>query len=383
MIKENKPIMQIFITKTTQKNTQEQLIAALKVNDDSFDMNHEDENGFNAFKETIELELTKQLAENDAMIDPYAFINSLNLHNRVLKGPKVLTYHVAEEREPMTYFEIETTRYDQEYTQNFPVSVTITLDEFTQDNLSKLELNNPEMMKPLLEALVDKPIRTCEFTLEGKEVTVTKYMEEQSEIITVNIYILNDVFTQIVTNQFAKNTGEELVNKGKEYLELTQSKLDELKIPEKIKNVTTIISDHEGFKQSMDTIIQKASEVKNKFNEKLNEINVDLPVKEVPIDFKTYYEKSNLPVFATIKETQSIVDKETQETKHTSVITYKIYNQEKIMEKLQEIVFNNVDELTPKQAEKLLELLSGNPLAFKEEKEDVDVLTLFEFQLMI
>lgn len=383
MIKENKPIMQIFITKTTQKNTQEQLIAALKVNDDSFDMNHEDENGFNAFKETIELELTKQLAENDAMIDPYAFINSLNLHNRVLKGPKVLTYHVAEEREPMTYFEIETTRYDQEYTQNFPVSVTITLDEFTQDNLSKLELNNPEMMKPLLEALVDKPIRTCEFTLEGKEVTVTKYMEEQSEIITVNIYILNDVFTQIVTNQFAKNTGEELVNKGKEYLELTQSKLDELKIPEKIKNVTTIISDHEGFKQSMDTIIQKASEVKNKFNEKLNEINVDLPVKEVPIDFKTYYEKSNLPVFATIKETQSIVDKETQETKHTSVITYKIYNQEKIMEKLQAIVFNNVEELTPKQAEKLLELLSGNPLAFKEEKEDVDVLTLFEFQLML
>lgn len=383
MIKENKPIMQIFITKTTQKNTQEQLIAALKVNDDSFDMNHEDENGFNAFKETIELELTKQLAENDAMIDPYAFINSLNLHNRVLKGPKVLTYHVAEEREPMTYFEIETTRYDQEYTQNFPVSVTITLDEFTQDNLSKLELNNPEMMKPLLEALVDKPIRTCEFTLEGKEVTVTKYMEEQSEIITVNIYILNDVFTQIVTNQFAKNTGEELVNKGKEYLELTQSKLDELKIPEKIKNVTTIISDHEGFKQSMDAIIQKASEVKNKFNEKLNEINVDLPVKEVPIDFKTYYEKSNLPVFATIKETQSIVDKETQETKHTSVITYKIYTQEKIMEKLQEIVFNDVEELTPKQAEKLLELLSGNPLAFKEEKEDVDVLTLFEFQLMI
>lgn len=383
MIKENKPIMQIFITKTTQKNTQEQLIAALKVNDDSFDMNHEDENGFNAFKETIELELTKQLAENDAMIDPYAFINSLNLHNRVLKGPKVLTYHVAEEREPMTYFEIETTRYDQEYTQNFPVSVTITLDEFTQDNLSKLELNNPEMMKPLLEALVDKPIRTCEFTLEGKEVTVTKYMEEQSEIITVNIYILNDVFTQIVTNQFAKNTGEELVNKGKEYLELTQSKLDELKIPEKIKNVTTIISDHEGFKQSMDTIIQKASEVKNKFNEKLNEINVDLPVKEVPIDFKTYYEKSNLPVFATIKETQSIVDKETQETKHTSVITYKIYTQEKIMEKLQEIVFNDVEELTPKQAEKLLELLSGNPLAFKEEKENVDVLTLFEFQLMI
>lgn len=383
MIKENKPIMQIFITKTTQKNTQEQLIAALKVNDDSFDMNHEDENGFNAFKETIELELTKQLAENDAMIDPYAFINSLNLHNRVLKGPKVLTYHVAEEREPMTYFEIETTRYDQEYTQNFPVSVTITLDEFTQDNLSKLELNNPEMMKPLLEALVDKPIRTCEFTLEGKEVTVTKYMEEQSEIITVNIYILNDVFTQIVTNQFAKNTGEELVNKGKEYLELTQSKLDELKIPEKIKNVTTIISDHEGFKQSMDTIIQKASEVKNKFNEKLNEINVDLPVKEVPIDFKTYYEKSNLPVFATIKETQSIVDKETQETKHTSVITYKIYTQEKIMEKLQEIVFNDVEELTPKQAEKLLELLSGNQLAFKEEKEDVDVLTLFEFQLMV
>lgn len=383
MIKENKPIMQIFITKTTQKNTQEQLIAALKVNDDSFDMNHEDENGFNAFKETIELELTKQLAENDAMIDPYAFINSLNLHNRVLKGPKVLTYHVAEEREPMTYFEIETTRYDQEYTQNFPVSVTITLDEFTQDNLSKLELNNPEMMKPLLETLVDKPIRTCEFTLEGKEVTVTKYMEEQSEIITVNIYILNDVFTQIVTNQFAKNTGEELVNKGKEYLELTQSKLDELKIPEKIKNVTTIISDHEGFKQSMDTIIQKASEVKNKFNEKLNEINVDLPVKEVPIDFKTYYEKSNLPVFATIKETQSIVDKETQETKHTSVITYKIYTQEKIMEKLQEIVFNDVEELTPKQAEKLLELLSGNQLAFKEEKEDVDVLTLFEFQLMV
>lgn len=383
MIKENKPIMQIFITKTTQKNTQEQLIAALKVNDDSFDMNHEDENGFNAFKETIELELTKQLAENDAMIDPYAFINSLNLHNRVLKGPKVLTYHVAEEREPMTYFEIETTRYDQEYTQNFPVSVTITLDEFTQDNLSKLELNNPEMMKPLLEALVDKPIRTCEFTLEGKEVTVTKYMEEQSEIITVNIYILNDVFTQIITNQFAKNTGEELVNKGKEYLELTQSKLDELKIPEKIKNVTTVISDREGFKQYLDTIIKKASEVKDKVNEKLNEINVDLPVKEVPIDFKTYYEKSNLPVFATIKETQSIVDKETQETKHTSVITYKIYTQEKIMEKLQEIVFNDVEELTPKQAEKLLELLSGNQLAFKEEKEDVDVLTLFEFQLMV
>lgn len=375
--------MQIFMTKTTQENTQEQLIAALKVNDDSFDMNHEDENEFNAFKETIELELTKQLAENDAIIDPYAFINSLNLHNRALIGPKVLTYHLVEEREPMTYFEIETTRYDQEYTQNFPVSVTITLDEFTQDNLSKLELNNPEMMKPLLEALVDKPIRTCEFTLEGKEVTVTKYMEEQSEIITVNIYILNDVFTQIVTNQFAKNTGEELVNKGKEYLELTQSKLDELKIPEKIKNVTTVISDREGFKQYLDTIIKKASEVKDKVNEKINEINVDLPVKEIPIDFKVFDEKANLPVFATIKETQSIVDKETQETKHTSVITYKIYNQEKIMEKLQEIVFNNVDELTPKQAEKLLELLSGNPLAFKEEKEDVDVLTLFEFQLMI
>lgn len=382
--------MQIFITKTTQENTQEQLIAALKINDDSFDMNHEDENGFNAFKETIELELTKQLAENDAMIDPYAFINSLNLHNRVLKGPKVLTYHVAEEREPITYFEIQTTNdgydtYDDydTYDQNPSDKVTTTLDEFDHTDFSKLDLKNPEIMKPLLEAMADQPIHMCEFNLEDKSITVTKYAEEHSEIITINVYILNDIFTQIVTNQFAKNTGEEVINKGKEYLELTQNKLEELKIPEKIKNVTTVISDREGFKQYMDTIIQKASEVKDKFNEKLNEINVDLPVKEIPIDFRTFDEKSNLPVFATIKETQSIVDKDTQEAKHTSVITYKIYNQEKIMEKLQEIVFNDVAELTPKQAEKLLELLSGNPLAFKEEKEDVDVLTLFEFQLML
>lgn len=370
--------MQIFMTKITQENTQEQLIAALKVNDDSFDMNHEDEN---AFKETIELELTKQLAENDAMINPYAFINSLNLHNRVLKGPKVLTYHVAKEKEPITYFEIQATNDDYNaYDQNPSAMVTTTLDEFDHTDFSKLELNHPETMKPLLDAMVDQPIHMCEFRLEDKSITVTKYAEEHSEIITINIYILNDIFTQIVTNQFAKNTGEEVINKGKEYLELTQNKLNELKIPEKIKNVTTIIGDREGFKQYMDTIIQKASEVKNKVNEK---INVDLPVKEVPINFKTYDENSNLPVFAKIKETQSIVDKETHETKHTSVITYKIYNQEKIMEKLQEIVFNNVDELTPKQAEKLLELLSGNPLAFKEEKEDVDVLTLFEFQLMI
>lgn len=376
--------MQIFMTKTTQENTQEQLIAALKVNDDSFDMNHEDENGFNAFKETIELELTKQLAENDAIIDPYAFINSLNLHNRVLKGPKVLTYHVAEEQEPITYFEIQTTNDDYDtYDQNPYAMVTTTLNEFDHTDFSKLELNHPETMKPLLEAMVDQPIHMCEFRLEGKSITVAKYEEEHSEIITINIYILNDVFTQIVTNQFAKNTGEEVINKGKEYLELTQNKLEELKIPEKIKNVTTVISDREGFKQYMDTIIQKASEVKDKFNEKLNEINVDLPVKEIPIDFRTFDEKSNLPVFATIKETQSIVDKDTQEAKHTSVITYKIYNQEKIMEKLQEIVFNDVEELTSKQAEKLLELLSGNPLAFKEEKEDVDVLTLFEFQLML
>lgn len=375
--------MQIFMTKTTQENTQEQLIAALKVNDDSFDMNHEDENEFNAFKETIELELTKQLAENDAMIDPYAFINSLNLHNRVLKGPKVLTYHVAEEKEPITYFEIQATDDDYDtYDQNPSTMVTTTLNKFDHTDFSKLELNHPETMKPLLEAMVDQPIHMCEFRLEDKSITVTKYAEEHSEIITINIYILNDIFTQIVTNQFAKNTGEEVINKGKEYIELTQSKLDELKIPEKIKNVTTIIGDRESFKQYMGTIIQKASEVKNKVNEKINEINVDLPVKEIPIDFKTFDEKANLPVFATIKETQSIVDKETQETKHTSVITYKIYNQEKIIEKLQEIVFNDVEELTPKQAEKLLELLSGNPLAFKEEKEDVDILTLFEFQLM-
>lgn len=376
--------MQIFITKTTQENSQEQLIATLKLNDDSFDVNHEDENGFNAFKETIELELTKQLAENDAMIDPYAFINSLNLHNRVLKGPKVLTYHITEEREPITYFEIQTTNDDYDtYDQNPSDKVTTTLDEFNNTDFSKLDLKNPEIMKPLLEAMIDQPIYTCEFNLEGQNVLVTKYTEEHSEIITINIYILNDIFTQIVTNQFAKNTGEEVINKGKEYLERTQSKLDELKIPEKIKNVTTVISDREGFKQYMDTIIQKASEVKDKFNEKINEINVDLPVKEIPIDFRTFDEKSNLPVFATIKETQSIVDKDTQEAKHTSVITYKIYNQEKIMEKLQEIVFNDVTELTPKQAEKLLELLSGNPLAFKEEKEDVDVVTLFEFQLML
>lgn len=375
--------MQIFMTKTTQENTQEQLIAALKVNDDSFDMNHEDENEFNAFKETIELELTKQLAENDAMIDPYAFINSLNLHNRALIGPKVLTYHLVEEREPITYFEIQATNDDYDtYDQN-PSAMVTTLNEFDDTDFSKLELNHPEIMKPLLEAMVDKPIHMCEFHLEDKSITVTKYAEEHSEIITINIYILNDIFTQIVTNQFAKNTGEELVNKRKEYLELTQSKLDELKIPEKIKNVTTVISDREGFKQYMDTIIRKASEVKDKFNEKINEINVDLPIKEIPIDFKTFDEKSNLPVFATIKETQSIVDKVTQEAKHTSVITYKIYNQEKIMDKLQEIVFNDVEELTPKQAEKLLVLLSGNQLAFKEEKEDVDVLTLFEFQLMV
>lgn len=376
--------MQIFMTKTTQESTQEQLIAALKVNDDSFDMNHEDEDEFNAFKETIELELTKQLAENDAMIDPYAFINSLNLHNRALIGPKVLTYHLVEEREPITYFEIQATNDDYDtYDQNPSAMVTTTLNEFDHTDFSKLDLNHPETMKPLLEAMADQPIHMCEFRLEGKSIIVTKYAEEHSEIITINIYILNDIFTQIVTNQFAKNAGEEVVNKGKEYIELTQSKLDELKIPEKIKNVTTVISDREGFKQYLDTIIKKASEVKDKVNEKINEINVDLPVKEIPIDFKVFDEKANLPVFATIKETQSIVDKETQETKHTSVITYKIYNQEKIMEKLQEIVFNNVDELTPKQAEKLLELLSGNPLAFKEEKEDVDVLTLFEFQLMI
>lgn len=381
--------MQIFMTKTTQENTQEQLIAALKINDDSFDMNHEDENGFNVFKETIELELTQQLAENDAMIDPYAFINSLNLHNRVLKGPKVLTYHVAEEREPITYFEIQATNDDyadyDTYDQNPSAMVTTTLNEFDHTDFSELELNHPETIKPLLEAMVDQPIHMCEFRLEDKSITVTKYAEEHSEIITINIYILNDIFTQIVTNQFAKNAGEKVVNKGKEYLELTQNKLNELKIPEKIKNVRTIIGDRESFKQYMDTIIQKASEVKDKVNEinEINEINVDLPVKEIPIDFKTFDEKANLPVFATIKETQSIVDKETQETKHTSVITYKIYNQEKIMEKLQEIVFNDVEELTPKQAEKLLELLSGNPLAFKEEKEDVDVLTLFEFQLMI
>lgn len=374
--------MQIFITKTTQENTQEQLIAALKVNNDSLDANHEDENGFNAFKETIELELTKQLAENDAIIDPYAFINSLNLHNRVLKGPKVLTYNVAEEREPVTYFEIETTNDDYDtYDENPSAMVTTTLDEFNDTDFSKLDLNHPETMKPLLEAMADQPIHMCEFNLEDKSITVTKYAEEHSEIITINVYILNDIFTQIVTNQFAKNTGEELVNKGKEYIELTQSKLEELKIPEKIKNVTTIIGDRESFKQYLDTIIQKASEVKDKVNEKINEINVDLPVKEIPIDFKVFDEKANLPVFATIKETQSIVDKETQETKHTSVITYKIYNQEGIMKKIQEIVFNNVEELTPKQAEKLLELLSGNPLAFKEEKEDVDVLTLFEFQV--
>ena len=376
--------MQIFMTKTTQENTQEQLIAALKVNDDSFDMNHEDENGFNVFKETIELELTKQLAENDAIIDPYAFINSLNLHNHILKGPKVLTYHVAEEREPITYFEIQVTNDDYDaYDQNPSTMVTTTLNEFDHTDFSKLELNHPETMKPLLEAIAGQPIHMCEFHLEGKSIIVTKYAEEHSGIITINIYILNDIFTQIVANQFAKNAGEEVVNKGKEYIELTQSKLDELKIPEKIKNVTTVISDREGFKQYLDTIIQKASEVKDKVNEKINEINVNLPVKKIPIDFKTFDEKADLPIFATIKETQSIIDKETKETKHTSVITYKIYNQEKIMEKLQEIVFNDVEELTPKQAEKLLELLSGNPLAFKEEKEDVDVLTLFEFQLMV
>ena len=380
--------MQIFMTKTTQENTQEQLIAALKINDDSFDMNHEDEDGFNVFKETIELELTQQLAENDAMIDPYAFINSLNLHNRVLKGPKVLTYHVAEEQEPITYFEIQTTNDDYDtYDQNPYAIVTTTLNEFDHTDFSELELNHPETMKPLLEAMVDQPIHMCEFRLEDKSITVNKYAEEHSEIITINIYILNDIFTQIVTNQFAKNAGKEVVNKrkdkGKEYLELTQNKLNELKIPEKIKNVTTVIGDHEGFKQYMDTIIQKASKVKDKVNEKINEINVDLPVKESPIEFKTFDEKDDLPAFATIKETQSILDKETQETKQTTVIAYKIYNQEKIMEKLQGIVFNNVEELTPKQAEKLLELLSGNPLVFKEERKDVDVLTLFEFQLMV
>lgn len=380
--------MQIFMTKTTQENTQEQLIAALKINDDSFDMNHEDEDGFNVFKETIELELTQQLAENDAIIDPYAFINSLNLHNRVLKGPKVLTYHVAEEKEPMTYFEIQATNDDYDtYNQNPYTIVTTTLDEFNDTDFSKLELNHPEIMKPLLEAMADQPIHMCEFRLEDKSITVNKYAEEHSEIITINIYILNDIFTQIVANQFAKNAGKEVVNKGKdkgkEYLELTQNKLNELKIPEKIKNVTTVIGDREGFKQCMDTIIQKASEVKDKVNEKINEINVDLPVKESPIEFKTFDEKDDLPAFATIKETQSILDKETQETKQTTVIAYKIYNQEKIMEKLQEIVFNDVEELTPKQAEKLLELLSGNPLAFKEERKDVDVLTLFEFQLMV
>ena len=380
--------MQIFMTKTTQENTQEQLIAALKINDDSFDMNHEDEDGFNVFKETIELELTQQLAENDAMIDPYAFINSLNLHNRVLKGPKVLTYHVAEEQEPITYFEIQTTNDDYDtYDQNPYAIVTTTLNEFDHTDFSELELNHPETMKPLLEAMVDQPIHMCEFRLEDKSITVNKYAEEHSEIITINIYILNDIFTQIVTNQFAKNAGKEVVNKrkdkGKEYLELTQNKLNELKIPEKIKNVTTVIGDHEGFKQYMDTIIQKASKVKDKVNEKINEINVDLPVKESPIEFKTFDEKDDLPAFATIKETQSILDKETQETKQTTVIAYKIYNQEKIMEKLQGIVFNNVEELTPKQAEKLLELLSGNLLVFKEERKDVDVLTLFEFQLMV